>query len=64
VPDERRGEIPKAVVVLKPGEQLTAEEVQAFCRERIAFFKVPKLVEFRAWLPKNAAFKVLKGELK
>lgn len=64
VPDERRGEIPKAVLVLKPGAQVTAQEVQAFCRERMAFFKVPKLVEFRAWLPKNASFKVLKGELK
>jgi long-chain acyl-CoA synthetase len=64
VPDERRGEIPKAVMVLKSGSQLTAEEVQAFCRERLAFFKVPKLVEFRSWLPKNAAFKVVKGELK
>ncbi len=64
VPDERRGEVPKAVIVLNPGAQLTAEEAQAFCRERLAFFKVPKIVEFRPWLPKNASFKVLKGELK
>ncbi|MFQ5668449.1 MAG: class I adenylate-forming enzyme family protein [Candidatus Binatia bacterium] len=64
VPDQRRGEIPKAVVVLQSGARLTEEDVQAFCRERLAFFKTPKLVEFRAWLPKNAAFKVLKNELK
>jgi long-chain acyl-CoA synthetase len=64
VPDERRGEIPKAVIVLKSGAQATAEDVQAFCRERLAFFKVPKIVECRSWLPKNASFKVLKRELK
>jgi long-chain acyl-CoA synthetase len=64
VPDERRGEIPKAVVVLRPGAQLTAEEVQEHCRQRLAFFKVPKVVEFRSGLPRNAAFKVIKSELR
>jgi len=64
VPDERRGEIPKAVVVLRPGAQLTGEEVQEHCRQRLAFFKVPKIVEFRTWLPRNAAFKVIKSELR
>lgn len=51
-------------MVLKGGAELTADEVQAFCCERLVSFKVPKLVEFRAWLPKNASFKVLKRELK
>lgn len=50
----------KAVVVLKPGEEMTEEEVQAYCREHMAAFKVPKFVTFRAALPKNATGKVLK----
>jgi acyl-CoA synthetase (AMP-forming)/AMP-acid ligase II len=60
VPDERLGEVGKAFVV--PGEraELTEEAVLAFCRTRLANYKVPRFVEFVAELPRNASGKVLK----
>jgi len=62
-PDPRRGEIPKAIIALRPGAKLTAEELQEWCKERMAFFKVPKIVEFRDSLPVGPTGKVLKKEL-
>jgi long-chain acyl-CoA synthetase len=64
VPDEYRGETVKAFVVLKPGENATEEEIIAFCREKLAAFKVPKMVEFREALPKSAVGKVLRKVLR
>jgi HIP---CoA ligase len=64
VPDERLGEVGKAYVVARPGHQLTADGVIGYCRERLANFKVPRQVEFRAELPRNAAGKVLKRQLR
>ncbi len=64
VADKYRGETVKAFVVLKPGETATAEEIIAFCRERLAAYKVPKLVEFRSSLPKSAIGKVLRKILR
>ncbi len=64
VPDEYRGETAKAFIVLKPGQQATAEEVIAFCKERLASYKVPKLVEFRTQLPKTMIGKVLRRALR
>ncbi|HEY8489335.1 long-chain-fatty-acid--CoA ligase [Thermaerobacter litoralis] len=63
VPDPYRGETVKAYVVLKPGASATAEEIIAFCRERLAAYKAPKLVEFRSELPKTAVGKVLRRVL-
>ncbi len=63
IPDEYRGETVKAYVVLKDGETATAEEIIEFCRERIARYKAPKLVEFRAELPKTLVGKVLRRVL-
>ena len=63
-PDERWGEVPVAVVVLKPGASATADEVLAHCRERLAGFKVPRRVEFRDELPKSGTGKILKRELR
>jgi long-chain acyl-CoA synthetase len=63
VPDAYRGETVKAFVVLKPGAALTADELSAYCRERLAAFKVPKLVEFRESLPKSAVGKILRRAL-
>jgi len=60
VPDPYRGETVKAFVVVKPGEAATAEEIIAFCQEKLARFKVPKMVEFRAELPKTMVGKVLR----
>jgi long-chain acyl-CoA synthetase len=64
IPDPIFGEQVKAVVVLKPGEQSTLEEIQEFCGRHLAYFKVPKYIEFMAALPRNPAGKVLKGKLK
>jgi fatty-acyl-CoA synthase len=62
-PDEKWGEVPKAFIGLKPGQTATAEELIAFCRARLAHFKCPKLVEFRA-LPRTVTGKVRKNELR
>jgi len=53
----------KAFVVLKPGQKATQEELIAFCRERLAPFKVPKAIEFRDSLPKTLIGKVLRRQL-
>ena len=60
VPDPKRGETVKAVVVLKEGQAATIEEIRAFCKERLAPYKVPVLVEFAAALPRTQAGKVLR----
>jgi fatty-acyl-CoA synthase len=64
VPDDRWGEVPKALVVLKPGAAASEAEVLAFCRERLAGFMVPKSVEFLDALPKGGTGKILKGQLR
>jgi acyl-CoA synthetase (AMP-forming)/AMP-acid ligase II len=64
VPDERMGEIGKAVVVRKPGSAISAEDVVAFARERLANYKTPRLVEFTEVLPRNPSGKVLKNALR
>lgn len=64
VPDAKWGEAVKAVVVLKAGASPDASDILAFARTRIAAFKIPKSVDFVAALPRNAAGKVLKRELK
>ena len=63
VPDPRRGETVKAFLVLKPGETATEQEIIAFCKERLAPYKAPKLVEFRTELPKSAVGKLLRRAL-
>jgi long-chain acyl-CoA synthetase len=64
VPHERRGETVKAFVVLKEGETTTEEEIIAFCRERMAAYKAPRIIEFRDDLPKSMVGKVLRRELR
>jgi long-chain acyl-CoA synthetase len=64
VPDEYRGETVKVFVVVKPKETLTEEEVIAHCKEKLAAYKVPRLVEFRDELPKTMVGKVLRKELR
>ncbi len=63
-PDEKWGEVPKAVVALKPGKDATGEELMAFCRERLARFKIPKEIAFVAELPKTGSGKILKTNLR
>jgi long-chain acyl-CoA synthetase len=63
VPDEAKGEVAKAWVVLRAGEQADVEALRAFCRERLAPYKVPAMVEFRDELPKSMVGKVLRRAL-
>ena len=65
VPDEKWGERVHAVVRLRPGADSTGEDLIAFCRDRMASYKCPRTVEFRAEaLPLSATGKVLKKELR
>ena len=60
IPDPKRGETVKAYIVLKPGETATREEIRNFCKENLAPYKVPTIVEFRDELPKSQVGKVLR----
>jgi len=64
IPDTRWGEAPKAFVSLKPGTSATSEELQAFVRERLAGFKVPKHIDLIDALPKGSTGKILKRALR
>ncbi len=64
VPDEAKGEVLKAFISLKPGQKASAQEVIDFCKANLAPYKVPRLVEFRAELPKSSTGKILNRELK
>jgi long-chain acyl-CoA synthetase len=63
VPDATKGEVPRAWVVLKAGQSATEEELRAYCRQRLAPYKVPAKVEFRKDLPKTMVGKVLRRML-
>jgi len=63
IPDEKWGEVPKAFVTLKPGASASADDIIAFCREKLAHFKAPKAVEFGP-LPKTSTGKVQKFKLR
>jgi len=64
VPDEKWGEVPKALVVLKPGAQAGESELIEFCRSRLAHYKCPRSVEFFDSLPKTGTGKILKKDLR
>jgi long-chain acyl-CoA synthetase len=66
IPDAYRGETVKAYVTLKPGYQgkVTEEDIIKFCKEKIANYKAPRLVEFRESLPKTLVGKILRRTLK
>jgi long-chain acyl-CoA synthetase len=64
VPDPIKGEIVKAAIVLKQGATITSDEIIAYCRERIAAYKVPTAIEFMNELPKSPAGKILKRVLR
>jgi acyl-CoA synthetase (AMP-forming)/AMP-acid ligase II len=64
VPDEQWGETVKAIVVLKPGQQLAAEELIDWSRSRLAGYKRPRSVEFTEAIPRNPSGKILKRELR
>ena len=58
--DEKWGEVPIAVVVTKPGRNITEAELIEFCRARLAHYKCPQAIEFCERLPRTATGKVLK----
>jgi long-chain acyl-CoA synthetase len=64
VPDEKRGETVKAFVSVKPGAQVTEEELIAHCRERMAAYKYPRSVVLLEELPKTVTGKILRRELR
>ena len=63
VPDEEAGEIPKAYIVLKPGHDLSADDVMAFAAERVAPYKKVRAVAFADEIPKSASGKILRRVL-
>jgi fatty-acyl-CoA synthase len=64
VPDEKWGEVPKALVVLKPNAAATESELIEFCRSRLSHYKCPRSVEFVDSLPKTGTGKILKKDLR
>ena len=64
VPDEKWGEVPKALVVLKPGAPAGEIELIEFCRSHLGHYKCPRSVEFRESLPKTGTGKILKKDLR
>ena len=63
-PDEMKGEIAKAYVVLKPGETADEESIVAHCREHLAAWKVPRAIQFVDDVPKTSTGKIMRRELK
>jgi long-chain acyl-CoA synthetase len=64
IPDDYRGETVKVFIVLKEGQKATTEEIIDFCKEKLVAYKVPKLVEFRDFLPKSTIGKILRKTLR
>jgi acyl-CoA synthetase (AMP-forming)/AMP-acid ligase II len=64
IPDERWGEVAKALVVLKPGQSVGEAELIDYCRTKLPGFKVPKSIDFMESLPKGGTGKILKKELR
>jgi long-chain acyl-CoA synthetase len=63
IPDPVKGEAAKAWVVLKAGADATEDALRAYCKERLAPYKVPVAVEFRKELPKTMVGKILRRAL-
>jgi acyl-CoA synthetase (AMP-forming)/AMP-acid ligase II len=64
IPDDRWGESVRAVVVLRPGAQVSEQDLISWCRERLAAYKCPRTVDFIDALPRNPTGKVLKRDLR
>ena len=64
VPDDKWGEVPKALIVLEPGVKTNEQEILDFVRNNLAGYKVPKSIEFRKELPKGGTGKILKKDLR
>jgi acyl-CoA synthetase (AMP-forming)/AMP-acid ligase II len=64
VPDDRWGEAVKALIVLKPGQKATEEEITLHCQKHLAGFKRPKIVNFVGELPKTSSGKIMKKSIR
>ncbi len=64
MPSEKWGEVPLAIVSLQPDKSATADEIIAFCDDKLARFKIPKAVEFSDDIPRNPSGKILKRILR
>jgi acyl-CoA synthetase (AMP-forming)/AMP-acid ligase II len=64
IPDERWGEVAKAVITLKAGREVSETEIMEHCRKHLAGFKIPKAIEFADALPKGGTGKILKKVLR
>jgi acyl-CoA synthetase (AMP-forming)/AMP-acid ligase II len=64
IPDDRWGEVVKAVVVRKPDSVLTSDQLVEWSRSRLAGFKLPRSVGFVETIPRNPSGKILKRELR
>lgn len=64
VPDEKWGEVPKAIIILKPNQDLSERNIIDYCRAEMAHFKAPKVVEFTESLPKTVTGKLQKYRLR
>lgn len=63
IPDPKQVEAVKAWVILRPGQNVSAEELQSFCKDKLTAYKVPKFIEFRDALPKTLVGKILRRVL-
>lgn len=63
VQDSTHGEVPKAVIVLKEGVEMSKDEIRKYCEETLSRYKIPRVVEFRQELPKTPGGKILYREL-
>ena len=64
VPDQKWGEAVRAIVVLKPGQRATEQEIIQFCKEKIAHYKAPKSIDFVDALPRTGSGKIHKKNLR
>lgn len=63
VQDSLHGEVPKAVIVVKDGLEISKDEIRKYCEEKMSRYKIPRIVEFRNELPKTPGGKILYREL-
>ena len=64
IPDAKSGELVKAYIQLKPGETATEEEIISFCKDNMAGYKRPRVIEFREEVPVSNVGKVLRRVLR
>lgn len=64
IPHRSKGEILKAYIVPKPGEKISPAEIMSYCREKLASYKVPRMIEIREELPKSMVGKILRRALR